>query len=405
MLREGGRTVGGRKLHRALNGLIVVEVALSLVLLVGAGLLLRSFVNQRNIDTGYRTGGVIAARGSLPSRYSLASAGTKFTETLARLSELPGVRSVAAAVCLPSAGCAATSVWRLDREPPPDGQRQSSQIRIVTPGYFRTLDVAQLGGRDFSDADTADSAAVVIVSESVVRDYFDGVQPLDRELHINSINHANGRSDMRWRIVGLVRDVRSSVDGNASRVVYVPMTQMPGRSATMMVRADGEARALVPAVTRTVQAMEPESPVDVRPFDELVAGTIARPRAITVLVGVFALLTLILASIGVYGVIAYSVRERTQEIGVRLALGATAAEVCMMVMSRALKLALIGVVVGLVSAGVLTRAIQQLLFRVDPLDPWTLAAAPMVILVVAALAAFLPARRGMRTSPSEVLRA
>jgi putative ABC transport system permease protein len=405
LLREGGRTVGGRTLHRALNGLIVAEVALSLLLLVGAGLLLRSFVNQRNIDTGYRTEAVLSARTSLPGRYTVARATALFSETATRLSALPGVRSVAAAVCLPSAGCAATTVWRLDREPPPDSQRQSSQIRIVSPGYFKTLDIAQVGGRDFSDADTAESAAVAIVSESVMRDYFDGAQPLDGELHINNIDHANGRSDMRWRIVGVVRDVRSSVDGNASRVVYVPMTQMPGRGASLLVRAEGDVMTLAPTVTRTVQSMEPESPIDVRAFDDIVAGTIARSRAITVLVGVFALLTLALASIGVYGVIAYSVRERTQEIGVRLALGATAGDVCRMVMSRALKLAAIGVVAGLIAAGVLTRALQQLLFRVDPLDPATFAGAPLVILLVAAIAALVPARRGMRTSPSEVLRA
>jgi putative ABC transport system permease protein len=404
-LREGGRTVGGRKLHRTLNGLVVAEVALSLVLLVGAGLLLRSFVNQRRIDIGYRTDGVLAARVSLPSRYSTARATTLFNDALTRLSALPGVYDVAAAGCLPSAGCAATSVWRSDREPPPDSQRQSSQIRTVSPAFFKSMAIAHLAGRDFSDADTVDSAAVVIVSESVMRDYFDGAQPLDAELHINNIEHANGRSDIRWRIVGVVRDVRSSIDGTASRIVYVPIAQMPGRSVSLLVRANGAAMSSAPAVTRTVQALEPESPIDVRPLDDIVAGTIARPRAITVLVGVFALLTLSLASIGVYGVIAYSVRERTQEIGVRLALGATAIEVCRMVISRALRLAAIGAVVGLIAASVLTRGLEQLLFRVDPLDPWTFVGASLVLLLVAAIAAFVPAHRGMRTSPSEVLRA
>ncbi len=405
VLRDGGRTIGGRKLHRALNGLIVVEVALSLVLLVGAGLLLRSFVNQRNIDTGYRTDGVLAARTSLPGRYTIPQAAALFGETMTRLSALPAVRSVAGAVCLPSAGCAATTVWRLDREPPPDSQRLSSQIRAVSPAYFTTLGIAHLDGRDFSDADTATSVPAVIVSESVMRDYFDGARPLDGELHLNNVDHASGRSDMRWRIVGVVRDVRSSVDGTASRVVYVPLAQMPARGVSFLVRADGDAMPLAPAAARMVQAMEPESPVEVRPLGDVVAGTIARPRAITVLVGVFALLTLTLASIGVYGVIAYSVRERTQEIGVRLALGATAIDVSRRVMSRARQLAALGVVGGLGSAGVLTRALAQLLFRVDPLDPWTFVGAPLVLLLVAAIAAFVPARRGMRTSPSEVLRA
>lgn len=405
MLREGGRTVGGRTLHRALNGLIVVEVALSLVLLVGAGLLMRSFVNQRNIDTGYRSEAIVAARLSLPGRYSTAQAATLFDDARTRLAALPGVRDVAAATCLPSAGCAATTVWRLDREVPPDGQRQSSQIRAVSPAYFRTLGIALAGGRDFSEADTVTSPPAVIVSESVVRDYFGSDQPLESELHINSIDHANGRADMRWRIVGVVRDVRSSVDGTSTRVVYVPMPQMPGRGASLLVRTDGNVTTIGPAVTKTVQAMSPESPIDVRLLGDVVAGTIARPQAITVLVGAFALLTLTLASIGVYGVIAYSVRERTKEIGVRLALGATAIGVCGMVMSRALKLTAVGVVVGAVSAAVFTRAIQQLLFRVDPLDPWTFAGAPLVILLVAAIAAFVPAVRGMRTSPSDVLRA
>jgi putative ABC transport system permease protein len=404
-LREGGRAVGGRRLHRALNALVVAEVALALVLLVGAGLLLRSFVNQRSIDVGYRTESVLAARVSLPARYDGARATTLFSDALMRLSALPGIRNAAAAGCLPSAGCAATTVWRLDLAPPPDSQRKSSQIRTVSPAFFKTMAIAHLAGRDFAESDTADSTPVAIVSESMARDYFAGEDPLDTELHINNIDHASGSSEMPWRIVGIVRDVRSSIDGTASRIVYVPLAQMPGRNVTFLMRADGDPMPFAPAVTRAVHALEPEAPIDVRALDGLVAGTIARPRAITVLVAVFALLTLALASIGVYGVIAYSVRERTQEIGVRLALGATAIEVCRMVMSRALRLATIGVGVGLITAGIFTRGLGQLLFKVDPLDPWTFAIAPAVLLSVAAIAAFVPARRGMHTPPSDALRA
>jgi putative ABC transport system permease protein len=404
-LRDGGRTVGGRRLHRALNALVVAEVALSLVLLVGAGLLLRSFANQRSIDTGYRTASVLTARVSLPGRFDGPRATTLFDDALTRLSALPGIQHGAAAGCLPSAGCAATTVWRLDLAPPPDDQRKSSQIRPVSPGFFKTMAITHLAGRDFSASDTPDSAPVAVVSESMAREYFAGEDPLVTELHVNNIDHANGSSDMPWRIVGIVRDVRSSIDGTASRIVYVPLTQMPGRNVTFLMRTDGDPMSFAPTVTRTLQAMEPEAPIEVRALDDVVAGTIARPRAITVLVAVFALLTLALASIGVYGVIAYSVRERTQEIGVRLALGATAIEVCRMVMSRALRLAAIGVVVGLITASVLTRGLGQLLFKVDPLDPWTFAVAPAVLLVVAAIAAFVPARRGMHTSPSDVLRA
>ena len=352
-LRDGGRTVGGRRLHRALNALVVAEVALSLVLLVGAGLLLRSFVNQRSIDTGYRTDRVLTARVSLPGRYDGARATTLFNDALARLSALPAIEDGAAAGCLPSAGCAATTVWRLDVAPPPDNQRQSSQIRPVSPGVLqddgdcssRRTGFLSVGHRRF-DA-------------SCRRQRIDGARIFRRPrrrstpscISTPSITRA-AVGDMPWRIVGIVRDVRSSIDGTASRIVYVPLTQMPGRNVTFLLRTDGDPMSLAPTVTRTLQAMEPESPIEVRALDDLVAGTIARPRAITVLVAVFALLTLALASIGVYGVIAYSVRERTQEIGVRLALGATALEVCRMVMSRALRLAAIGVVLGLIAAGV-----------------------------------------------------
>jgi predicted permease len=404
-LREGGRTVGGRKLHRALNALVIVEIALCFVLLVAAGLLMRSFVNQLGIDPGYRTANVLAARVAMPSRYDGVRATTVVREAITRLSALPGVESVAAAGCLPSAGCAATTVWRLDREPPSDGQRQSSQIRTISPGFFKTLGIPQLAGRDFSNGDTADSTAVAIVSESVVRDYFAGGQPLDVELHINNIDHANGRSDMRWRVVGVVRDVRSSVDGAASRVVYVPITQIPGRGVSLLARTDADAMSMTTTVSRTLQSIAPDAPVEVRSFGDVVAGTIARPRAVTMLVAIFEVLTLSLASVGVYGLIAYSVRERTQEIGVRLALGATSLDVCRMVMSRALRLAVSGVVFGLIAAGMFTRGLEQLLFRVNPLDPWAFAGASVVLLLVAGVAAFVPARRGMQTSPSAVLRA
>jgi putative ABC transport system permease protein len=265
--------------------------------------------------------------------------------------------------------------------------------------------IPHMAGRDFSNSDTAVSTPVAIVSESVVREHFAGENPLETRLHINNIDHANGRADMPWTVVGVVRDIRSSVDGAASRIVYVPITQMPGRNMTFFVRTDRKPMSLAAGVTRILHSLEPEAPVDVRTLDDIVASTIARPRAITVLVGAFALLTLALAAIGVYGVIAYSVRERTQEIGVRLALGATAIAVCRMVLGHALRLAMIGVVAGLIAAGTLTRVLERLLFDIDPLDPWTFAVAPLVLLVVATIASYIPARRGMHTAPADVLRA
>jgi putative ABC transport system permease protein len=405
--RESGRHIGGRRLQRALNALVVAEVAMSLVLLVGAGLLMRSFINQRRIDTGYRSERVLAARVQLPgARYDGRRATQTFNEWLTRVSALPGVEQAAAASCLPPpGGCAATTVWRLDAPLPTESERTSSQIRPISPEFFRTMGISQLAGRDFSNLDTATSAPVAIVSESVRRDYFAGANPLDIALHINTIDHANGSADMPWTIVGVVRDIRSSVDGTSSRIVYVPITQIESRSMTFFVRTASAPMSLATTVTRIVHDSEPEAPVDVRTLEDIVAATIARPRALMVLVSVFAGLALTLAAIGVYGVIAFSVRERTREIGVRLALGATMASVARMVLSHALRLAAMGVVAGSLAAAGLTRLLERLLFSVEPLDPWTFALTPLVLLGVAGIAAYLPARRGMRTAPADALRA
>jgi putative ABC transport system permease protein len=329
-----------------------------------------------------------------------------FRESLARISALPGVQQAAAATCLPPpSGCTATSIWRLDRPRPADGERRSSQIRPVSPAFFQTLGISQVAGRDFSNFDTADSRAVAIVSESLVREHFADESPLDKQLHINTVEHANGRTDMPWTVVGVVRDIRSSFDGRAGPIVYVPVSQMPGRSLHFFARADADPSALGTAVQRVVQSLEPEAPIDVRTLDDIVAGTIARPRAITVLVGAFALLALALAAVGVYGVIAYSVRERTPEIGLRIALGATAPAVGRLVLGHAIRLATVGVAAGLIAAGGLTRLLDRLLFGVEPLDPVTFAITPIVLLIVAAVASYVPARRGMHTAPADVLRA
>lgn len=405
-LREGGRHVGGRRLHRVLNVLVVAEVALSLVLLVGAGLLMRSFVNQRSIDPGYRSDGMLTARVRLATRSDAPRTAAVYRESLARMSALPGVLHTAAATCLlPPSRCSATSIWRLDLPAPADGQRRSAEIRPVSPAFFKTMGIPHLSGRDFTASDTADSAPVAIVSESLVRDHLAGQDPLGQRLHINTIAHVNGSDDMPWAVIGVVRDIRSSVDGAAGPIVYVPFPQIPSRDMRLFVRTDREPLSLATSVTQVVHSMEAEAPVDVRRLDDLVAATIARPRAMTVLVGAFALVALGLAAVGVYGVIAYSVRERTREIGVRVALGATAMAVGRLVVGHALRLVGIGVAIGLIAAGALTRLLEGLLFEVQPLDTWTFAVTPMVLLIVATIASYVPARRGMHMAPADVLRA
>jgi putative ABC transport system permease protein len=404
-LRDGGRHGGGRRVRRVLRALVVVEMALSLVLLAVAGLLMRSLVKLQRVDPGFRAERVLTAEVQLPAtRYSVAQAGSFFRDSLARISTLPGVQQAAAASCSPLPGpCIGTSFWRVDRPRPADGQLTSGQIRPITPAFFKTLGIPQITGRDLSESDTAESTPVAIVSEALALEQFPDGSPLGRRLRIN-IDHANGRSDVEWTIVGVVGSIRSALDGPVRQTIYIPATQRGSRSMRIFIRTYQEPMLLGPAVENVIRAREPEAPVEVRTLDDVVGSTIARPRVISVLVGVFALLALALAAVGVYGVMAYSVRERTQEIGVRVALGATATSIFRLVLGQALRLVLAGVVIGLAASAMLTHLLVRLLFGVEPLDPWTFAVTSLVLLVVATVAAYVPARRGMRMAPVDALR-
>jgi ABC-type antimicrobial peptide transport system permease subunit len=209
---------------------------------------------------------------------------------------------------------------------------------------------------------------------------------------------------VEWTIVGVVGSIRSSLDGPVRQTIYIPTTQHGARSMRLFVRTAQNPKLLGPTLESTIHAMEPEAPVEIRTLEDIVGGTIARPRATSVIVGVFAIVALALAAVGVYGVMAYSVRERTQEIGVRMALGATAMSVFRLVLGQALRLVLGGIVVGLIASAMLTRLLQRLLYEVEPLDPWTFAVTSAVLLTIATVASYVPARRSMRMAPVEALR-
>jgi putative ABC transport system permease protein len=265
------------------------------------------------------------------------------------------------------------------------------------------MGISQVAGRDFAESDTVDAAPVAIVSEELVRQQFPDGNPLGRRLRIN-FSHANGKDDMEWTVVGVVGNIKSSLDGPVRQTIFVPRTQRPDTGMTLFIHTQQDPALLTASVTRAVHAMEAEAPVEVRTLETVVGDTIARPRAVSVLVGVFALVALALAAVGVYGVMAYSVRQRTQEIGVRMALGASAASVLRLVLGQALRLVSIGVVVGLIAAGALTRVLERLLYQVEPLDPWTFTVTAVVLLLVATIASYVPARRGMKMAPIDALR-
>jgi putative ABC transport system permease protein len=404
-LREGGRHGAGRRLHQLLGAMVVAEVALSLVLLTGAGLMMRSLVKLRGTDLGFRVDGVLTATIQLPGgRYDTPRAEALYRELLPRLQSLPGVEHVGGATCHPVPfPCIGTSYWRADQPKPPDGHLTSGHIRPVTPGFFETLGISRLAGRDFSDGDTAEAPPVAIVSAAVAREQFGDLPAIGRPLRIN-VGHANGRDDIEWTVIGVVSDVRSSLDGPLRRTIYVPRTQRPSPRMTYFLRGGQDSTALGASVARTIQAAEPQAPIEIRTLDDVVGGTVARQRAIAVLLGVFAVVALALAAIGVYGVMAFSVRERAREIGLRMALGASASSVFRLVLGRALRLVAVGLVVGVLAAGLLTQLLETLLFEIEPFDPWTFGATAMVLLVVAVIASCLPARRSMRIAPVEALR-
>ncbi len=405
-LREGGRHGAAPRSRRALGMLVVAEVALSLVLLTGAGLLIRSFMRLQNVDPGFRADGLLTARVSLPgARYPESRQGTEFFRSaLSGIAAIPGVQSAAGVSFLPMAGLGiGTSFYRLDQPKPPDGQLPSTQVRPVTPGFFKTMGIPQLAGRDFTEGDGAAAPLVAVVSEGLVRRHLSGEDPLGKRLLV-SVGRPGG---LDVEIVGVVGDIKfSSLDADTRLAVYIPLPQLSIGLMTFVVRTALDPMSLAPSVRTAVNAIDPELPVaDVLTMADVVDATLARPRTVSVLLTVFAGIALVLAGVGVYGVMAYSVSQRTQEIGVRMALGATTQSVFRLVLGQALRLVAIGVVAGLFAAGALTRLLETLLFQTEALDPLTFAVTALVLVAVATFASYVPARRGTRIAPTEALRA
>ena len=405
VLRDGGRHGSGPRARRALGTLVVAEVAISLVLLAGAGLLLRSFIALQNVDPGMRTEGLFTARVSTAGYTDNLAISRFYSGVISRIAAIPGVSSASAVSFLPMRGQGiGTGFYRADRPVPPDGQQPGADIRPVAPNFFTTMGIPQIGGRDFSDADTWESNPVAIVSESLVRQQYPGEDPIGKRIQVNigGVKRPNGAE-----IVGVVADIRmTNLTDEIRHAVYMPHTQLPIGVMTFVVRTTLEPLSLTPSVAAAVRAVDPALPLaDVASMDDVVGATLARPRAVSTLIMVFALIALLLAGVGVYGVMAYTVSQRTQEIGVRMALGATTQSVFRMMLGDALRLVTIGVVTGVVAAAWLSQFLTSMLFQTGRFDAITFAATALVLGVVAAVASYVPARRGMKVTPVEALRA
>jgi putative ABC transport system permease protein len=406
-LHDSGRSPGLAR-HPGMRALVVAEIALSLVLMAGAGLMLESFRRLLSVDPGFDPRNVLTFGVSLPeTRYARPDQRAAFyAELLERVRTLPGVVSAAAITPLPLGGdgAIATRFTVEGRPTPAPGQKPRAQYRAATAGYFEAMRIPLKKGRSFDPRDRREARPVALVNEALAAEVFSGQDPLGQQLRIGiGVDEGDPKT---FEVVGVVGDVRDSgLHAPGRPEIYVPHPQQSWSWMSVVVRASGDPAALVGAVRREVAALDPEQAIyNVRTFSELLSGSLAVHRFIMALLAGFALLALVLATVGVYGVMAGSVERRTGEIGLRLAVGADRSDVLRMVLGQAARLVAAGVTLGLVAAFALTRVMQSLLFGVSPTDPATFAAVAGVLAAAALLASYLPARRAARVDPLTALR-
>jgi putative ABC transport system permease protein len=402
VLKEGGRssvTSGGRWIRSVL---LVAEVALSLVLLVGASLLLRSFAKITGVDPGFTTEGVLAFRVALPqTSYPEEHNRIAFYDRLLdTLRSSPGIESAGIVQTAPMRGSYTLSFSVEGRPPAPAGEEPSANHRVISPEYFKALGIPLRRGRLFNDRDTDSSPKVAIVDESFVRRHFSKEDPIGRGIDIG-----NG-TDGFYEIVGVVGDVHhGGLDAEVRPTMYVPYKQDVFSSMWVMVKTRGDASAQAGLVRGAVREIDGTLPAfSIMPLDQIVSESVAQRRFSMLLLSLFAFVALFLAAVGLYGVVAYSVSQRTQEIGVRMAIGAQRGDVLRMVLGSGMKLAILGVAIGVAAALALAGLLASMLFGVTPFDPASYAITSAVLLLIAALACYVPARRAMGVDPLTALR-
>lgn len=394
---------GGARALASKSALIVTEVALALVLLVASGLMIKSFWLLLSTRTGVDPEKVLTVRVDLPYKQYTETTSIDFFEQLeTRIRALPGVQSVGLANCPPLAGgCNGTVIWFRDRPPVPKGSEPMVGVHWVSPAYFQTMRVRLLRGRWFTPADRTGRPKVMIVNETAARKFWPNEDPIGKHIAVGQ-----GRFDDRAEIVGIVGDIRyGQMNELPQPDTFIPFLQSPRWNLLVFARSAAEPASLTAAIRSEVRGLDKNLPIyDVKTMRERIGDATARARFSTILLGIFASIALILAAVGIYGVMAYAVTQRTREIGIRIALGAEPRNVVTLVMRRAFALTLAGILIGTVVALMATRVLESLLYEVKPGDPATFAIFAAALGVVALLASYLPARRAARVDPMVALR-
>ena len=415
-MREGARGSGTSGKTNRLRGLLIAsETALAVVLMVGAGLLLRTFWGLLQENPGFNPSRVVAANVYLPvpnnpdmDRYGKPEILNSFVrEAVRRVRAIPGVEFASLTTDLPVTHSSRRYVVNIEDRPDESGKGLFSEVTSVTPDYFKVLQASLVRGRYFTEDDDTGKQAVAIVDESTARTYWPDRDPIGRRLSMRSIR---GAANPPWcTVVGVIKDINSDgLDQSGSPHIYRPIYQFPGSRAlskSVTVRTSLSATNMEPQIRREIQAVDPNLPVfNVRTMNEVIDGSLGSRRFSAELVGVFAVVALLLASVGIYGLLAYMVGQRSHEIGVRMALGATPSTIGKMIVSRGAGLAGIGVGIGLILSGIMAPLISSLLYGVRPLDPEVFVAVPVVLMVVVLLASYIPAWRAARVNPIVALR-
>jgi putative ABC transport system permease protein len=403
-LKAGVWESAGFARSRLRSLLVVTQIAMALVLLVGAGLLLKSFGRLLQVNPGFQPQNLLTAQIALPGyKYREPHQVRDFyQQVLERVSAAPGVQSAGVVSDLPLSRSNTSGVFFIEgRDVAPDQPRPQADWRVVSPGYLQTMGIPLLNGRHFSERDSAEAANVMIIDETLARRYWPDEDPIGKRARLT-----NTRERIWREVVGVVGAVRhAGLDADHRGTLYVPHAQAAWPNLFLVVRAGSEPANLLTAMRAAVRSVDPEQPVyGVATMESRLADSVAQRRFSLVLLGLFASVALLLAVVGLYGAVAYSVSQRTHEIGIRMALGAQLRDVLRLVIRQGMTLVFLGVGVGLTGAVALTRVLTSLLFEVNAIDPAVFVLIPALLSIVALVACWVPARRAARVDPMVALR-